>query len=710
VRLRALAILTFFVGAALCLAPRPRIDNSVNALLAAGDEGVAEYTRFQKLFGTDEVIVVRIEHSDLQVLLQNVAELTQLLDEDATIDRVISPSIVYASELDLLTDTELGGIGELPRLTPRFHGPLNRVLHLFEPERNLATIYALGRVLPADQRVPLATALSQKKRDLANAGGRILLAGPALLNLELDRAGRDVADKALPLLALVAVLFLLVSTRSFVLSGAVLGVTALGVFAGDGVLGLLGVTTNIIVDISKPLLLVLILASGMHVGIAFVHARRDGDVAHALEVVKATKTGPVILALLTTAIGFGSVAVSPVVPIRNFGCVASFGCLFGIPLTLILLPAILGLVGGNVRPERPGWIEDLSAGLIRFSRANRWLMIGVALVGLVIGTDSLFRLTTDPHAIRYFPKDHPLRVDYEALEHSGLGLSTVELVVSSTVGFGQRDQIAKLDRIAKDAEKSDGVRAAIALPLFVREAGFRINGIESIPDQVLIDKAMEERAAELKDFLSQDRKQARVSLLIETLNADRLDALDASLRKTVKEQLPGSEVSITGNYRLLLSTQRSLISTMRTSLFSTSILMAIAFVLFLRSLKLSIAALLPNVFPVALNYALMRFSGISLDLGTAMTGAIALGIAVDNTFHFIEIWRKDGAEAAARENGRAMILTAVVIGAGFLSLVLSEFGPTRNFGLLTSVVMLTALLAVLFTLTPLLDLLSGSKK
>ena len=113
---------------------------------------------------------------------------------------------------------------------------------------------------------------------------------------------------------------------------------------------------------------------------------------------------------------------------------------------------------------------------------------------------------------------------------------------------------------------------------------------------------------------------------------------------------------------------------------------------------------------VALNYALMRVAGIPLDLGTAMTGAIALGIAVDNTFHFIESWRKRGAEATGATTGRAMIVTSLVIGAGFLSLILSDFGPTRNFGVLTSVVMVTALIGVIFVLTPLLDLLSQSEK
>jgi predicted RND superfamily exporter protein len=198
--------------------------------------------------------------------------------------------------------------------------------------------------------------------------------------------------------------------------------------------------------------------------------------------------------------------------------------------------------------------------------------------------------------------------------------------------------------------------------------------------------------------------------LIRTLDANTLDALDETLRTEVRRQLPHGDLSITGNYRLLLSTQRSLISTMRQSLFTTSILMAIAFVLFLRSLTLSLAALIPNVFPVAINYTVMQVLGIPLDLGTAMTGAIALGIAVDNTFHFIEGWRRNGAEATAAATGRAMLVTSMVIGAGFLSLVLSDFGPTRNFGMLTSIVMVSALFGDMCVLTPLLDLVSRSRK
>ncbi len=707
VRPRTLAVITLLVGLALCLAPRPGVDNSANALLEAGHEGLSDYTEFQRLFGTDEVIVARVEHPDLQVVLQEVSELTELFQNDSTMERVVSPTLVYHAELDLLSDEDLGGMAELPRLAPRFQGPLNRALELLDTEHPRATIYALGRVLPAQERIPLANALEARKRAFSEKGGRILLAGPALLNLELDRAGRDVSGKALPLLALVAVVFLLLNTRSVILSTAVLGTTALGVFAGDGVLGLLGISTNIIVDISKPLLLVLILASGLHVAIAFVHERQtNATPAEAARTVIAAKRRAVVLALLTTAIGFGSLAVSSVVPIRRFGMIAAGGCLFGIPLVLVLLPAILGIVGGRVRPQPEGRLEAFSVATIRFSRAHRGPIIAVALLSLVAGTLALFQLTPDPHAIKYFPKDHPLRVDYEALEASGLGLSTLELVVSSTAGFQRRAQLDKLDRVAVEAGALPGIHAAVALPLFMREASFRAGGNDQIPEQPLIDQAMKERASELSDFLSADRKKARVSLLIESLDADRIDQLDAALRTLVARELPGAGLLVTGNYRLLLSTQRSLIDTMKQSLLGTAILMELAFLLLLRAPLLSLAALVPNVFPVAVNYLLMWLLGIPLDLGTAMTGAIALGIAVDNTFHFIDGWRQHGAEATARSTGRAMIVTSIVIGAGFLSLLISDFGPTRNFGMLTGIVMLSALFGDMCVLTPMLDLVA----
>jgi predicted RND superfamily exporter protein len=121
----------------------------------------------------------------------------------------------------------------------------------------------------------------------------------------------------------------------------------------------------------------------------------------------------------------------------------------------------------------------------------------------------------------------------------------------------------------------------------------------------------------------------------------------------------------------------------------------------LRDLRLAAAALLPNAAPIAVNFVVMMALDIPLDVGTCMTAAVALGIAVDDTLHVLMAWQAD-ARTVARSTGRALVWTTAIIGAGFLTLLGADFGPTRNFGLLCATAMLTAVIADLVLLPALL--------
>ena len=119
----------------------------------------------------------------------------------------------------------------------------------------------------------------------------------------------------------------------------------------------------------------------------------------------------------------------------------------------------------------------------------------------------------------------------------------------------------------------------------------------------------------------------------------------------------------------------------------------------LRSIRLGLAAIIPNLLPVGAIFSFMGIFDVPLDLGTAMTAAVALGIAVDDTLHFLVEYRAEGSlEAAAESTGRAIVASSLIVGLGFCSLLSADFGPTRNFGLLCAVAMVVALVGDLVVL------------
>lgn len=686
------ALITVALLAIVALGPTPVVDNSVDALLAHADPTADTYLAFERAFGTDEIVVVTVRGEALAEVLVHTASIAAVLARDPATTTTLTPTSIHEDAIAVLTDPVFAADPEARRnALAELDGPLGRRLDLLGVDPPRATVYAFSRVVPPAQRESLEANLAFARRAAEADGLTVRIAGPPLLNLALDRAGRDVAQVALPLLVAVCLVVCLVVLRSARATVAVFAPVGLTVLASDRVYAWTGLTTNLVVDIAKPLLFVLLLAGGLHLLVAY-RAAFDGDPNAAARAAVKAKGRAAILALLTTAIGFSSLAVASVVPIRRFGVTAALGLLFGVVTVVVLVPAFAAIVWPRPRPARG---DPIATFAIRCTEAGARHAVGALIVAALViggGAWTFFRLPTEPHAIRYFPADHPLRADYEALEAEGRGLATLEIVVTSTGPV--TEHIARLDGFAADIEALDDIHAVIGLPLLLREASHRTRGVDALPDGAAIEAILAERPALLTEVLTSDRRQARLAATIGTVDADRLDALAAEIERLAG----GIDIAVTGSYRLLLGAQRGLLATLTESLVATFLLMQAILLLAIRDKRAGLVAIVPNLFPVAATFLLMKAFDIPLDIGTTMTAAIALGIAVDDTLHFVLAYEKAGLTEAARLTGQAIVTSSMVVGAGFLVLLVTSFGPTRNFGLLAGTAMFTALLADLFIL------------
>lgn len=686
------------------LAPRPAVDNSIGALLSDDGPATRDYQRFQGLFGTDELLLVRLSGDDLPAVLTQARQMQSILRDSDAIEHVIGPHSAYADLCEALEDPIARELVDAEELKHSLSGPLGKVLPLLTVDPPTAVVLGFGPTSPIEVRAALLERLKAQQSDAQAAGLTVMMAGPPLLNLYLDTAGRDVERTALPLLLLISVGLLLLLTRSARVSLVLLAPVGLAVLSSDAVLGLSGGTANVMVNVVKPLLFVLLLAAGLHIAVRFFAHRRAGlDPHEAAWAAARDKQSATTLALFTTAIGFGSLALSDVAPIRTFGLLSAAGLAIGLPLTLLTLPTLLALIARGAPPKEHAGFDGFARRLVQLGLQNPRAAVGSGLLVLVLGALALPQLKSDPHAIRYFEADHPLRADYQALESAGLGLSSVELVLTATAPWSlSAAQLAPVETLRQHAAAQPGVRAALGLPLLLREATHQIRHDDRLPDVLFAQQAIKARPGEARLMLSRDGKSLRLSLLTETLDADALDRLQSKLQSSASQLMPNVQVVFTGSYQLLLRAQRSLLSTLRNSLITTLILMELVLLIFVRRFSVALVALIPNLAPVALTFIVMAVLGIPVDLGTSMTAAVALGIAVDDTLHVVVSWPKGPPDQLAARTGRAIVLSSIVIGLGFLALTTSGFGPTRNFGLLAGLAMLTALWGDLVILPALL--------
>ncbi|MGK0361551.1 MAG: putative RND superfamily exporter protein [Bradymonadia bacterium] len=696
--LRVLAGLALAIGL-LCLGvlpAQPTVDNSVSSWLDPARPSVRAYCEFRRVFGSDEVYVVQLSGSR-DAMLRHARAFEAIFTSDPLIQNVLGPGTVFEDEVEVLLDSELADPVTVAGM--RLDTPLNGRLSILRLSPPRALIFALGRVAPPHAREPLDAALEAARGAAKRQGVTVRIAGNPALNLALDRAGRAVQTQSLPLLVGVCVVLLIVATRSVILSLATLPCVGLAMLAAQGALGWTGLPSNLVVSIAQPLVFVLLLASAMHVLTAWQDARRAGRSATDAPWDAVRHKGPAIaMAVGTTAVGFATLAVADLRPVQTFGLLAAGGLLGGLGAVLLCLPALLSVVGRYAHVRSEGAADRWAQWAVRFGLRHRAVVVTIGVLILGAGVAAFPALRTDPHAIRYFAADHPLRRDHEVIEETGLGLSTVEVVLTAANSLLTPERLDAVDAFADTLATLPGVQRIVGATVLLRDANVRAGGIDAMPAGPIVEEARAANGA--NQFISPDGKALRITLLIATLDDAGLAAIRTGV-EAAAQPLAGVTVSVTGNYGLLLEAQRGLLSTLTTSLLLTALLIELLILVALRDLRLAAAALLPNAAPIAVNFVVMMALDIPLDVGTCMTAAVALGIAVDDTLHVLMAWQAD-ARTVARSTGRALVWTTAIIGAGFLTLLGADFGPTRNFGLLCATAMLTAVIADLVLLPALL--------
>ena len=443
---------------------------------------------------------------------------------------------------------------------------------------------------------------------------------------------------------------------------------------------------------------------------------------------------------MTTLVGFASLATSAVAPVRALGLWAALGLALMTVAALVVYPALLAAG----RPRRTtGAFER------RFRRlGRRWgeavvrrrgAVLIVALVASGVAAFGLPRLWVESNALHYLAPDHPARATIEELEDRGVGMATVELLVRAAdgaPGFESVERLSRLVDLAFAIEDGGEIEADGAIEDGGEPRVFGVASAATLLDaasrhaprarQAVLDELL--ARGELRRFLDPERRTARISVFVETVGFDRLEPLLERLRRAARDVFSDdgtsvettaaetTAVEITGEYPLLLEAQRQLLATLGWSLSVTVLVIGLILRLLLPGTRLTLLAMLPNLWPVLGVLGFMGWAGIPLDIATVMVASIVVGLAVDDSIHTLAHFRclapRHGAdEAVAATLGitaPAYLLTGLVLSAGFGVCGLSDFAPTARFGALSAVAIVLAVVGDLLLLPALLSLTPSS--
>ena len=519
-------------------------------------------------------------------------------------------------------------------------------------------------------------------------------------------------------------------------------------FAGLSMMGLLGLAGWQVTVISSNFIsLMLILTMSMNVHLVVRHrqlVRDHPELAHPARVLMTMQKmfWPCLYTALTTILAFGSLVLSSIKPVIDFGWMMSLGLVVTFAVSFLLFPSLLAVLGPAQKGESasvPGL--KFTATLSRITAQRGRLVITTSLALAILGGIGITRLEVENSFINYFGKDTEIYRGLKLIDRELGGTTPLDVIVR----FEPEPEIAATDESDDDLalllgsvsqgdpvdywftprkiktvsmvhdflESRYGVGQVLSLASLIRVG----ESISKAPfdtfELAVLYKRMPDdlKAALLSPYVSIERDEMRLTARIRDSLPDLrrnvlLQEIQSGLEKELNLEPEAFQVS--GLVVLYNNMLQSLFSSQIMSLGVVMLGIALMLLILFRSLRLAVIGMAPNLLAAAIILGVMGWARIPLDMMTITIASITLGIAVDNSIHYIYRFRSEIGRVGdyvetlhyCHANiGRAIFYTAITIIAGFSILVLSNFLPTIYFGVFTALGMAMALLASL-TLLP----------
>ena len=513
-----------------------------------------------------------------------------------------------------------------------------------------------------------------------------------------------------------------------------------------GLLGLLGWKVTVISSNFIALMLILTMAMNIHMSTRFLQLRNDFPNLDKFEIISIT-TGkmfwPIIYTVLTTVCAFLSLIFSGIKPIIDFGWMMTFGLITSFIITFTLLPTLLSFVSDSkvsVKVDDESKITSFFAKVAINNKNVVFTLTGLIIILSVIG---ISRLEVENSFINYFNKNTEIYKGMKLIDEKLGGTTPLEVILKfpqkkinnedDDFEDWEEDENQDNEKYWFTKDKVDKIKAVHnyldGLPQIGKVLSFssiievaeQLNNnkpLDSLELGVLYSKIPESiKESIIYPYISIEDDEARISLrIIDSQDGLRRNDLINQINFDLKNKLKLSEeeFKLAGVLILFNNLLQSLFKSQILTLGLVMIGIFIMFIILFRNIKISLIGVVPNFIAAFFILGIIGLLGIPLDMMTITIAAITIGIAVDNSIHYIYRFKEEFIKHKDYTKtlrichstvGVAILNTSITIVFGFSILVFSKFIPTIYFGVFTGIAMLLAMISVL-TLLPTLILIS----
>ena len=564
---------------------------------------------------------------------------------------------------------------------------------------------------------------------------RIALSGIVMLSNAFEQAAIEDVTTLFPIMALILILTMVLFVRSVTGTFAALAVVIFTVIVTMGILGYLGFIINGVTVNGPIIILTIAIADSIHIlTTTYAHIAKGDDRHTAIKESLRLNMQPVFITSITTAAGFMSLNFSDAPPFREMGNLCAIGAIVAWAYSIFFLPALMAVLPMKKRSE--GRLEAKALGGVVGFVSKRPGMIALLTGGLsVLFLVMIPNLTINDRFVEFFDPSMEFRRDSDFISENLPGVYFADYSLGSgetLTGVADPNYLKYLENFSVWLRAQPEVSHISSMADVMKRLNRSMHGDDPamyrLPEDpevaaqyMLLYEMSVPQGLDLNNQLNIDKSASRIMVALHNVDSNDMQSLKFRSEAWLADNLPPEMGSKLSGVSIIFSflTERNVRAMFKGSA-AALIMISILLIFALKSLRLGLVSLLPNLTPPIFAFGVWAILVGQVGASSALVSAASLGLIVDFTVHFLAKYRRaryekslsamEGVRYAFDMVGSALWISAFVLIAGFLVLSFSNFALNEQFGTMLSLIIFIALLTDFFVLPAILLLIDGRKE
>ncbi len=558
------------------------------------------------------------------------------------------------------------------------------------------------------------------------------ISGMVMLSNAFSEMAQGDMSTLMPMMFVILLITLGFMLRSITGTVATLVVIILSIMTGMGSFGWLGWTLTPPSASAPTIIMTMAVADCVHILISFLHNMRAGQSKR--EAIKESiriNFKPVFITSLTTVLGFLSMNFSEVPPFRDLGNTVAIGITAAFVLSVLFLPALMSVLPVRVKVKEEHESRAMVA-LSNFVINNRQMLLWGTVVLTVLLVASATKNEINDEFVKYFSTNTEFRNDTDYLEKNMTGIYTLEYSLNSGEenGMSRPDFLQDVDKLTIWLRSKDQVEHVFTITDVFKRLNKNMHAdddaFHKLPDSrelsaqyLLLYEMSLPYGLDLNNQINISKDSTRLVVTTKNLNSQQSILLEKEINNWLDQNTKFASYYVASPNLMFSHIGERNVKTMVGGTLLALFLISIVLILALRSLKLGLISLAPNLIPACMAFGVWGLYDGNLSIALATAVGMTLGIVVDDTVHFLSKYQRarneqgksaeDAVRYAFSSVGVALWVTTFVLVAGFLVLASSDFGMNSTMGLFTALTIAIALIVDFLFLPALLMKVEGAK-